>query len=255
MHPTNNDYSAVGAYKSLKTKRPSSFFCAVLRQQSLFRRITRVPRKPAAASLRSGQPDSALCLQFLEELLHLVPGECRQDLLQIMKGASGFLILQDVLAKQSLVRLTVEALPTRVGAVLPEKGVELSRENEPHTTSTADPLDDALVQEVRKPLFEVLGQRLFTLDGVQYEDVPSAEGGQTFSTDFLEKPEEGGILNLPAQGQLDLVIVRPRKVRLRLPFFDGLLEHPVGTLAGSLNQAALRTGVGDSPIPGRLPPE
>jgi hypothetical protein len=93
------------------------------------------------------------------------------------------------------------------------------------------------------------------LDGIQYKEVPSAEGGQTFSADFLEKPEEGGILNLPAQRQLNLIIVRPREVRPRLSFFDGLFKHPVGALAGSLNKATLRTGIGDPSIPGRLPPE
>jgi hypothetical protein len=66
------------------------------------------------------------------------------------------LVLLDVLAKQSFVRLSVEALSPRVGALLPKEGVEFARKNEPNSTAAANPFDDALVQKVRKPIFEIL---------------------------------------------------------------------------------------------------
>jgi hypothetical protein len=165
----------------------------------------------------------------------LIPGERRQHLLQVTKSAAGLSVLLDVLAKQSLVCFPVEAFPTGVGAMLTEERMEFARENEPHATRPADPLDDAFVQQVGKPILEIIRQRLFTLDGIQYKDVPGAKRGEPFRADFLEKTDEGGILNFPAQAHLNLVIIRPREVGLRFPLFDGFLEHPVGALAGSLN--------------------
>ena len=55
-------------------------------------------------------------------------------------------------------------------------------------------------RKLRKPLFEILRQSFFTLDGVKHKNVPGAEGGQAFCADFLKKSEEGRILNLPLAG-------------------------------------------------------
>ena len=140
----------------------------------------------------------------------MVPGERRQHLLQVAEGTTHLSVLLDVLVQQRFVRLSVEALSPRVCAMLPEKRMKLAREDEPHAPTPADPLDYALVQEVRKPLFEIFRQRLFTLDRVQYKNVSGAERGQTFRTYFLEKKEERGVLNLAAQGYFDLVVVRSR---------------------------------------------
>ena len=51
--------------------------------------------------------------------------------------------------------------------MLPEEVVELAREDGPHITPAADSLDDDVVQQARNPIFEVLRQRLFTVDGIK----------------------------------------------------------------------------------------
>jgi hypothetical protein len=54
--------------------------------------------------------------------------------------------------------------------------VELAREDAAHTTPAADSLEDALVQQVRNPIFEVFRQRPLAVDGIQDKNASGAKG-------------------------------------------------------------------------------
>ena len=151
--------------------------------------------------------------------------------------------------EQFLVRLTIEAFFSGVGARFSLRLEEAVREQVSRASSVAYALESAGFDERAESPSQWGGDFLVATDEIEHEEVFEAEGCLRFSTDLFEKAKKRRILDRAVQREPHEVFVGASEIRERLPLPDTLTVDQVETLARTFDEAATSKCFGDPSVP------
>lgn len=186
-----------------------------------------MPPSPLGFTL---EVDKGFGLERLEDGLDGPGGLARQDLLQILEpgAVSGF---ADMLEDEFALGGPLQALDAGVAALFAQGGHEAVGGEDP----APGPLQDPRLHQGSDAGPQVRGNGLLAVSQIQHQEVVGIKAPDLLLADGLKEAQEARVLDLPLQGEPNLVVISPIKGRAGLGFQEASLKDPVEALAASFH--------------------